>query len=860
MKNPKVYFHTAGSIIKRKLGQYLLIALVVGILASPFALIQLIEGSITYTRQLMRLDQYGHFTRLATPAQEETITPEALAEADAGLIRVFCSVRPQTSGSGFFLGEIDDAAATMLQIRVREGRMPENEGEVALTYENYMQMDQLVPVGGAIFLDTETPEGTVETKQYTLCGILYDFSRNWMTAFAGADTALLPTALTRNSSMTPMLSEVLYGESYLGGGKDIADNAFGAPEFFQNYFLLNGGMSEQDTITQTRRIILLARLLFLVIVALGCAVVAKTLYRQNVKTAFLMRSIGMSDGGIYGIFFLISLFISLCGAVFGVLSGVGLSVLVGSILRSMGVTFTSVVSMRDILISAVAIILILPTVFALEMFWVLRRSQKPQKRKKPRENKPYASFNQLYRKTIGKERARKMRFQTVLLYACVALFMFTLFFAKTLSRAFMEDEMKESSAMDCDYAFIPIGGGTQYEYLDTETHRDYGLYPEQVEELENDPNMTVPLTLTGEYATSFLHYDLNGGNPSYLDQLAGEKSFRTVNAESNPAPGEVLQLYGLSENDDLIDYKIYGIDYDQAKEYLKDNLEGEIHADAFAAGTEAIAFKDEDDEQGFSVGDSVTIDIFEFPANLIGDESMNARLTTKQVTISAVLTVKPGSNLLGSYLSQYATSEGLFISDDIMLEADHVQRYATVFVNLESDSSDADAAEAKLLDIYKDCRHGTYALRLYHDLKDQLLEDTKRYEAPFLCIAGVMILILIISYAFSTFAFYVANAKSTFMLKALGVNDRDNLTALFRNDLSRAGRSVIVVLIAALLCTVYSAIFSKELPGVWSFLLTSTLWGALFAAVLSLVLALVGVLVFQLWFRRQDLIKGLYTE
>ena len=106
------------------------------------------------------------------------ITDEALTDmgmfTDIGHVYVTGKI----DGSTAYIGYYDDLASEQMNRRLRDGRMPETSGEIAVEYNTLLSLDveKQWQVGDTLTLNVLPVDGVAESKSYTLVGILQNQS------------------------------------------------------------------------------------------------------------------------------------------------------------------------------------------------------------------------------------------------------------------------------------------------------------------------------------------------------------------------------------------------------------------------------------------------------------------------------------------------------------------------------------------------------------------------------------------------------------------------------------------------------------------------------------------------------------
>ena len=87
-------------------------------------------------------------------------------------------VTAKLEGSSTYLGYYDDMASEQMNRRLREGRMPEVAGEIAVEYNTLLslELEKQWQVGDTLTMNVLPVDGVAESKSYTLVGILQNQS------------------------------------------------------------------------------------------------------------------------------------------------------------------------------------------------------------------------------------------------------------------------------------------------------------------------------------------------------------------------------------------------------------------------------------------------------------------------------------------------------------------------------------------------------------------------------------------------------------------------------------------------------------------------------------------------------------
>lgn len=857
----KTLYHISLEFIRKHFSQYLIMTIVIGIFCGSFALLQIIQSCIDYTKKEIRLDTFGHFSGIIVDIPKDQIGQDSIKNEDSGTIRIYGSIPSPTYGRAVVLGEIDQDASKILNIELKEGRFPINDDEIALMYEDYLRLDQIVSVGDKVTYQIETEDGIIKEQSFTLCGIVYDYSEKWNNAFSSIDSALLPTALT-NSINDPLAQVIVLGESYLSSSSQIPANWFGG-QYYQNYFLMNEDALDSESNSALRIAINICRILLIILLYIGCRSVTAAFYRLHSRSVKLLNAVGMKTISVFWVYWIIGLHITVISILFGLLFGGVFSLLTVFLLKKSGANILYHFALSDYTSAALIVLILLFAIFSFQILSQLKR---------PKHNNVYTnrtrltsvnyrSYFHLYKQTIGKNKNKAMRFQTVLLSLITCIFLSANYFSAIFTESYLSDVSEESELIDADFAFLPMGGKYFPEYLNLEEVRDYGLTKEQVEEINSNKYSEAAFTLTGDYASSFLHFDNRKNDYSNFENIYNRYSYRNeIMDQPELNADKILETYGLSDSEDLIDYPIYGIPAEQLSLFLSNGMNENFDKDGFDRGETAIAYQHEGKEIVFQEGDEIEIYIYEFDPDLKNNINFSPRLTGRKMKIQAIYNIGDNDNLMDQYLSRVSRSSGgILISDQLMLSADRELRYSTVLINLTDKNSDSNSVEKELLNIYESCRHGRYAFRNYVDIAEQFKANVKRYKAPFICLLYILLAILLVSYSFSSFIICVMNARTDYLLLAIGINIRKQRFISLFNDLLRSLLSLVIGVLVFIVILLISSLF-LQISIRYIYLLAAIIKGVLFICIISLILAGLGDMIYCNRNSRKEVIEGIQQE
>lgn len=153
-------------------------AAVLGISASLLITVSLFTlfGSMHQTARNANEDLYGAFTDIWYRCPSNA--PLELGEKEAGRISV-SALSAQESDTPFAIGYADSTARALGHIRLKSGRMPQNEKEIALEASvlHHLGIDETL--GAPLTLAISTQNGA-QAIDYTLVGVIRSYSALWV--------------------------------------------------------------------------------------------------------------------------------------------------------------------------------------------------------------------------------------------------------------------------------------------------------------------------------------------------------------------------------------------------------------------------------------------------------------------------------------------------------------------------------------------------------------------------------------------------------------------------------------------------------------------------------------------------------
>lgn len=237
--------------VRRKKRSSLLIFFVLWV-SFGFAVMSVsLVGSMSRTNREYTLDMYGEWL-LAIPAglEEDEAwlrAPEQNWVEQLGITRSYGQI--QTTLDTFGFGTMDEEFIQLGRITLEDGRWPQSESEIVMEGSLLNALGCDYTLGQQISLPVQLNSGETVVQNYTLCGILREYTRIW--------------ALEQNRSMRPLVGAVVTpaaAEQLLDAAKQSTPQQLQPiPQYFircpaDNYISYSTLLSMQMKLTQDQRV------------------------------------------------------------------------------------------------------------------------------------------------------------------------------------------------------------------------------------------------------------------------------------------------------------------------------------------------------------------------------------------------------------------------------------------------------------------------------------------------------------------------------------------------------------------------------------------------------------------------------
>lgn len=184
-----------------------------------------------------------------------------------------------------YIGSVDDNFKQMEQLRFREGSYPQNEHEIAIEFALMDLLHIPYQIGSPVTLHILHEDGTSETKEYVLCGILESYTTNWK-----SNGYPLCGAFTYSSSSVEQKHLFFIGDYPDSNAMQELNDLLDAKEsdVLFNDYAYQGTFSEEDIAEEGGLIIGMIAFSVLFIICVEISTYRKVQYRMRV-----LRALGM---------------------------------------------------------------------------------------------------------------------------------------------------------------------------------------------------------------------------------------------------------------------------------------------------------------------------------------------------------------------------------------------------------------------------------------------------------------------------------------------------------------------------------------------------------------------------------------
>ena len=141
-----------------------------------------LTDSMQENRNYVRRTIYGFHNGVAfdiTPTAEERFK-DHLSIQSYGIMNIGGTVLSNDGTTAYgYIGSVDNSFKQLEQLQFKEGNYPQNDTEIAMEFALMDLLHVPYQIGSPVTLTILHEDGTSETKEYVLCGILDSYTTNW---------------------------------------------------------------------------------------------------------------------------------------------------------------------------------------------------------------------------------------------------------------------------------------------------------------------------------------------------------------------------------------------------------------------------------------------------------------------------------------------------------------------------------------------------------------------------------------------------------------------------------------------------------------------------------------------------------
>lgn len=679
-----------------------------------------------------------------------------LKQHDSGI--AYINFKVDYSDKNFCVGYMDKTAIDLLPIELKEGRYPENSGEVVIEKSTYSALKLTAAVGERVSVPVVIDGESVE-KEYTLVGI----TENYLSALQYDEllrTNPLPTLLTADKDVI-LRTEVVCGTRsacsfFCDYGIDYSHNGYAA-ETLKKDFL--------GYIVNTADFLFCIIILVTVFGIIGIYVYT---LRDRRKFMSLLRCIGLKRRKGVGLLFIQGsvswLIASIFGGALGIVWSYAFILIYGIFGNDLIFTLTWEPFILAWLVSGIAT-LIVYTVPSIVFFKKAPLAMARHKRKRSKHGKnKRLPLPELWNKALKKEYRLQNVFSVVLTALCVivALLGYYLF---TVDAG---NDYSYVSGKYEDYQLYIVAGNCSSETFDMLLPRNQGVLHKNLLEIYQLEDVEV-LSKSTTYLVSQYVLCKNGAMHPFFENENNAMSILTEEKTSHFA--KALKAAGGTDGDIFVKPWTYVLDYEHDVKNIR-LLNGALDKDAFISGEQIIA-----PDNGFEVGDKLVIMIPVVKNDSSESQKYEFDYAVKEATVAATYSGSISSDTSGRNCN-------IILSAEYLYSVDPTLNYSPVKLKLKNGVSDKRAAQ--ISEYLENLTMRSQNLRLtdYATEKRENLRLMREGRVQIGLIIIMFVVIISVSIAVSSYVKLRTNMHSYILMRSIGANGK-TISTLIKEDIGR---------------------------------------------------------------------------
>lgn len=739
---------------KQSLSVILVTALFISALVATWIYMQSYEA----TQMNYYAETWGAYYAIVNNADLSDVdnVESLLKEKDSGIAYNYFNV--DYSDKVFYVGYIDQTAISLLPIKLKEGKYPENSGEIAIENSTYVALGLKEAVGEKVSIPVIV-NGESVVKEYTLVGI----TENYLSAFrydAYLRQNALPTLLTADEEAISRTVVVCKTKSacnfFYDYGESCSYNSYAAETLKENFL---------DYIVNTAGFIFC---IIIIVTVFGIIGVYVYTLRDRQKFMSLLRCIGLKRYKGVGLFFIQGgvywLISATVGGIFGIVWSYAFILIYDIFGKSLIFTLTWEPFILAWLISGITA-LIVYTVPSIVFFQKapLALARHKHRRSKHGKNK-ILPLSELWNKSLKKEYRLQNVFSVVLTALCVFVALFG-YYVFTIDSS---NDYTYVSGKYEDYQLYLGGGGGSSETFGFNLPRNQGVLHKYLLEIYQLGDVDVLYKSTMNMNSQYILSE-SGAVHSFFENENNYMSILTANQTSHFA--EALKAAGGKDGDVFVKPWVYVLDWDHDVKNLK-LVRGSVNESAFVSGDEIIA-----PDNGFDVGDKLTVMIPVVKDGFSEQNTYEFDYVVKEVTVAATYSGNISEDTSGRNCNIILSAEYLYSIDPTL-------NYYLVKLKLKDGTSDKRAEE--ISDYLEGLTMRSQNLRLtdYAMEKRENLRLMREGQVQIGLIVIMFVVIIAASIAVSSYVKLRTNMRSYILMRAIGANG-NTISSLIKEDIGR---------------------------------------------------------------------------
>ena len=671
-----------------------------------------------------------------------------------------------------YIGYLDENTRFLRHIRLKTGRYPTQDHEVAIeeTTLTMLGLTDITP-GESLLLTYETDRG-LETATFVLTGILCDYMTIWQDEISQIRLRL------PSDAFVALPTVILDKEPETSVSTTLVMRHFDRANLYVGYLDENQSSVLPDTIEQsqihTARVICTALVaLTMLLMIVGILNIVEILFQDRELYLRTLRCIGLSRRQCVLLFLLHGLFLGLLAVVLGCLTGSGLYAALIAIVRHWGQAYQCIWTPMPFVLSGIIGLFCVLASFLIKTWTLLGPlpvSPAKQKRRRLRKSNSTSEIRPLWVKANASKHRKQNMLVWIMQAGCVFILIFGIYISE-YNAIIMHVQLKEQF-QKMDYRLY-VAKGVDVT-LRTTTPLQMGVTPETMHSLLADSSIQMQFYGNQNTNNANIVYESLDDFPEQVRDTLYWESY----GQTDDFSLKQLREAGYKAQEDISFYPIIGIDRALAEQLLAYQSNGQVDLDKFERGEEVILVGDD-----FNVGMHIPISIpVVAPVALVDQTKIqgNVHIHRFQPTATAKLEDESLCDILPN---------AILFSFAAMKAADPSLMYDIVIANCQSESVYKSAEQA--MSVAKARSYGT-ALLTRNTVYSMYQDSIQELKIPVYCILALFLPLILLALLLTNLIKIKGNIKEYSLFRAVGLDKAMILSLLLYENLSNCGISVLV--------------------------------------------------------------------